>query len=93
MTTLATRMRSLGDLEDFDVQVTDKDGNVVDVKQNGFGKYDFEKRAKSSTTVNEWKDKRFKKAYPGYDCKVLNADGSEARGNTKLETVRKTYEE
>ena len=93
MTTLATRMRALGDLEDFDVEVIDKDGKVVDPKKNGFAKFDFEKRAKGSTTVNDWKEKRFKKTYPGYDCRVLQADGTEAHGNTKLETVRGTYEE
>jgi hypothetical protein len=33
------------------------------------------------------------KVYPAYDCRVLNADGSEAHGNAKLESVRSTYEE
>ncbi len=93
MTTLATRMRLLGDLEGFDVEVVDRDGQVVDPKTNGFAKFDFEKRARGSITVSDWKDTRFKKTYPGYDCRVLQADGSEARGNTKIATVRGTYEE
>ncbi len=93
MTTLATRLRSLGDLEDFDIEVLDQNGNVVDPKTNGFAKYDFDRRAKSSTTVSDWKEKRFKVAYPGYGCRVLNGDGTEAHGNTKLESVRESYEE
>ncbi len=93
MTTIATRMRALADLEDFDVEVIDKNGNVVDPKTNGFGKFDYDRRAKGSMTVAEWKEKRFADSYPGYDCRVLNADGTEARGNTKLENVRATYEE
>ncbi|MEN9365731.1 MAG: hypothetical protein RL489_89 [Pseudomonadota bacterium] len=93
MTTLATRMRALGDLESFDVEVIDKNGQVVDAKTTGFAKFDFEKRATGSTTVNDWKERRFKKTYPGYDCRVLQADGTVAHGNTKLETVRGTYEE
>jgi hypothetical protein len=88
----ATRLRELGDLEDFDVQVT-QNGQLVDTTKNGLPRYDFDRKAKGSMTVAEWKDKQFKKVYPGYECRVLNADGTEARGNTKLESVRATYEE
>ena len=93
MTTLATRMRALGDLEDFDIEVLDQNGNAVDPKTNGFAKYDFDRRAKGSMTVSDWKEKRFGATYGGYGCRVLNADGTEAHGNTKLESVRGTYEE
>lgn len=93
MTTLATRMRALADLEGFDVQVTDANGKVVDPKTNGFPHYSFDRKAKGTMTVNEWKDRRFKPIYPGYDCQVLRANGTLANGNTSLETVRKSYEE
>lgn len=92
MTTLATRMRALADLECFDIEVIDQNGNTVDPKTNGFPKFDFDNRAKKSMTVNEWKQGRFKVSYPNYECRVLNADGSEAHGNTKLASVRDTYE-
>ena len=77
MTTLATRTRALGDLEDFDVDVIDQNGNVVDPKTHGFAKFDFEKRAKGTTTVNDWKERRFKKTYPGYDCPLLASNENE----------------
>ncbi len=93
MTTLATRMRALADLENFDVEVLDGQGNAVDPKTNGFAQYNFDRRAKSSMTVSEWKQRRFSPTYPGYSCRVLNGDGSEAHGNTKLVSVRESYEE
>lgn len=92
MTTLATRIRALSDLEGFDIQVFDNEGSPADPKTNGLPAYPYEKKARSSITVSDWKA-RFRKAYPGYTCEVLNADGSIAHGNTKLESVRQTYEE
>ncbi|WP_132976325.1 hypothetical protein [Thiobaca trueperi] len=93
MTTLQTRMTALAELENFNVEVLDNNGNVVDPKTNGFAKYDFDRRANRSMTVNEWKNKRFEKTYPGYTCRVLKDDGSEAVGQTRLDNVRATYEE
>jgi hypothetical protein len=92
MTTLATRIRALSDLEGFDVQVFENSGKAADPKTNGLPAYPHERRAKGSTTVADWKN-RFNKAYPGYFCEVLEADGSVAHGNAKLESVRGTYEE
>ncbi len=93
MTTLATRIRELSDLEGFDVQVLDQAGTTpADPKTNGLPAYPHERKAKSSITVADWKA-RFHKAYPNYTCNVLNSDGSIAHGNTKLESVRETYEE
>lgn len=91
MTTLATRAREIADLEDFDVQIF-RDGKPVDPKTNGLPKYGFEKKAKGAMTVEEWRTKRFAPTYPGYECEVLYADGKQANGNAKLETVRATYE-
>ena len=93
MTTLATRTREIGDIEDFDIEVIDKNGNAVDPKQNGFPKFNYDRKAKGDTTVSEWKDKRFKKTYKGYDARILKGDGTIANGNLKLSTVRKSYEE
>ena len=55
--------------------------------------YNFDRKAKSSMTVSEWKQRRFNPTYPGYSCRVLNGDGSEAHGNAKLVSVRESYEE
>jgi hypothetical protein len=55
------------------------------------GKYDFDKKAKGAQTVNAWIKVRFQGCYPGITCQVLNGDRTPAKGQTKLETVRKTY--
>jgi hypothetical protein len=93
MTTLATRLREIRDKEGFDIQVFDNDGNPVDTGQNGFGKYDFDRRARSTMTVAEWRDSRFGETWPGHSCKVLYGDGTEAHGNALLRTVRESYED
>ena len=92
MTTLATRMRELGDKEDFDIAVLDGNGAPVPLNSNGFRKYDYDRKAKGDMTVTEWKNTRFTNTYPGFLCIVLNGDGSEAHGNSKLSSVRATYE-
>ncbi|MBM3114288.1 hypothetical protein [Jeongeupia naejangsanensis] len=92
MTTLATRVRVLSDLEGFDIEVLNKDGSIADLKTNGLPAYPYEKKAKSSINVADWKS-RFHKTYPSYTCEVFDANGNIAHGNTKLEKVRESYEE
>lgn len=93
MTTVQTRVREIGDKEGFDIIVT-KGGRAVQPTKNGLmGKYDFDKKLKSSKTVNSWRKERFEKIYPGLSCDVLNGNGTKAAGQTKLQTVRRTYEE
>jgi hypothetical protein len=93
MTTLATRTREVGDIEGFDIEVIDKNGKAVDLKKNGFPKFNYDRKAKGDMTISEWKANRFKKIYKGYDVNVLKGDGAIANGNLKVATVRKSYEE
>lgn len=51
----------------------------------------FAKKAPGRMTVEGWKQRRFRTIYPGFDAEVLMANGMPARGNTFLETVRRTY--
>ena len=93
MTTVATRVRRISDLEGFDIVVR-QNGAHVAVTQNGLlGPYNFARKARAAKTVNAWKDERFKHTYPGFDCDVLMEDGSVAAGQTLLRTVRESYEE
>jgi len=85
-------MRELAELEGFDVEVVDEKGESVDLKTNGFQRFNYDRRAKSSMTVTEWKQTRFQTTFVGYTCQVLNGDGTAAHGNTKLESVRQSYE-
>ncbi len=93
MTTLATRMRELADLEGFDVEMLDEMDKPIDPKTNGLQKYNFDRQMKSTATVQDWKTSRFSQSYPGRRCVVLYGDGREANGNATLATVRGTYEE
>lgn len=94
MTTVQTRTREIGDKEDFDIIVTRKlSGKPVNPAENGLmRKYPFDKKAKGTQTINDWKKKRFERKYPGLSCHVLNGDGTKAAPQTKLETVRASYE-
>jgi len=53
--------------------------------------YEADRALKNTATVSSWKQLRFYKQFPGYEVKVLYADGSVARGNTTLGRVRDSY--
>lgn len=93
MTTVATRVRAISDLEGFDIIVM-QGNDPVDVSANGvLNGYAHERKMKHTKTVNEWRNERFTAAYPGYWCKVLDGDGNEVAGQMLLRTLRETYEE
>lgn len=77
-------------IEKFRVQImlSEKDvrGDKILPKQ-----YEADRALKNSATVSDWKQLRFYKQFPGYDVNVLYADGSVARGNTTLGTIRESY--
>lgn len=81
--------RTVRNIEGFQIVITQ---NGADVRGDKIirKQYVAERMSKNLFTVSEWKLK-FQSQFPGYDVKVLNADGSEARGNTLLCTVRDTY--
>ena len=86
--------KHIWNVEGFEVTITQiVDGKVRDVRGDKMmpKQYSAERASKNSFTVSEWKEK-FKYQFPGYGADVLNADGTKARGNTKLSTVRDTYE-
>jgi hypothetical protein len=54
--------------------------------------YPFRLAASDDITVETWKKTRFREAFAGYDVDVLDGKGNSVRGNTKLATVRQSYE-
>jgi len=52
----------------------------------------FEKGAPGRMTVEGWKERRFRPLYPGFEAEVLLANGTPARGNMRLSSVRSSYE-
>ncbi len=76
-------------IEGFEVDITYNGQNVrsdASLPSN----YIAGRMTKNSATVAEWKEK-FKKQFPGYDAVVKKNDGSKARGQSSLSTVRDTY--
>ncbi|GIO06232.1 hypothetical protein J31TS6_22600 [Brevibacillus reuszeri] len=85
--------KKIWEVEGFGVTFKHSSGADVRGDKNGIPQYDYERQAKNDSTVSEWKTSRFKKCYPGYDVDVLNGDGEVVNGNTKLGTVRDSYED
>lgn len=81
--------RTIWAIEGFQVKIM-QGGNDVRGDKQIPAQYIAERMSKNSFTVNDWKEK-FKRQFPGYDVVVLNGDGTVARGNVKLSTVRDTY--
>jgi len=70
-------------------------GRDIRGDREGIGGYTgrFKKGAPDRMTVEAWKERRFRRLYPGFDAEVLLADGTYARGNMRLSSVRDSYED
>lgn len=85
--------KKIWDIEGFAVVIRHPDGTNVhgalEVKQP----YSYERAAKNDWTVAKWKSHRFGLHLPQFIVDVLNGDGHDVAGNTRLGTVRDSYEE
>lgn len=84
--------KKIFEVEDFKVQIKDRDGsNVRDERELGCT-YTKVNAADGNWTVDEWKRKRFEPDMSsGYKVDVLDYDGKVVKGHTKLKTVRTSY--
>ena len=69
------------------------DGKDVRGDKTGLPPYPYERAAADDITVEAWKQHRFRQVYPGYDVRVVDAYNTPVQGNTKLSTLRHSYEE
>ncbi len=83
--------KRIWDVEGFAVRVLHLDGRDVRGDRMGLPQYPFHSQAKNDLSVEQWKETRFRQAYPGFHVEVLDSTGNAAHGNTKLGTVRDTY--
>jgi hypothetical protein len=86
--------RKIWDREGFEVCILHLDGRDVRSDLQGLPSYNkYERAARHEMTVAEWRERRFKPIYPGYDVQVLDGDGRSAHGATKLGNVRNSYDD
>lgn len=86
--------KRIWDIEGFAVTFKHNGGRDVRADCGGVPQYNgYERMAKNDMTVAEWKERRFFPNYSGYDVDVLDGDGQPVPGNTKLASVRDSYED
>lgn len=83
--------KRIWDVEGFAVRVLHLDGKDVRGDRMGMPQYPYTSPAKNDLSVENWKEGRFRQAYPGFRVEVLDCDGTSTHGNTRLGTVRDTY--
>jgi hypothetical protein len=85
--------KRIWDTEEFAV-IIKFNGRDLRSDYSGMPQYGpYERKAKNDMTVSEWKEHRFYPAFPGYEVDVLDGDGNVCNGNTKLGSVRDSYED
>ena len=83
--------KQVWDVEGFAIRILHLDGRDVRGDRMGLPAYPFRSPAKNDLSVEQWKEQRFRQAYPGFRVEVLDCDGLNAHGNTRLGTVRDSY--
>lgn len=78
------------EIEGFHVDFKDNNGKNLRNDKQMPKQYEAERATRNSFSVKDFKEK-LKKMFGPYEFDVLNSDGSKAKGQTKLSTVRDTY--
>lgn len=85
--------RKIREIEGFAVRFLYLDGTDVRGDKTGLPQYPFERAAADNITVEAWKRSRFRSVYPGYEVDVVDRHRTSVQGNTRLITVRRSYQE
>ena len=94
MPQVKTLERNIEDVEGFKINfLHTQNGRDVNGNKNIGGDYPYENKAPARYTVSRWTENRFKSNFPGFDVEVLDGNGEPVQGNTRLDTVRDSYEE
>ena len=83
--------RVISRIEGFEVSFVDDDGNIVGGVS--VASYRFQRAAKNTWTLAQWREMRIDAEYPDLWLVAWRPDGEEAHGRTLLETLRRLYEE
>jgi hypothetical protein len=85
--------RTIRRVEGFVVHFRYRDGADVRGDKSGLPPYPFNRGAANDLTVEAWKQIRFRRRYPGYEVTVVNSHNAPVRGNTRLATLRESYDQ
>lgn len=85
--------KRIWNVEGFQVHVLYREGTNVRGDRTGLPQYQYQRAAADDITVAAWKETRFRASYPGFEVDVLDRRGNIVQGNTKLGTVRASYNE
>jgi hypothetical protein len=83
----------ISQIEGFLVRIKHLGGADVRSDREGMPAWPYERAAKDAWSVADWRRERFAVTYPGFNVDVLNGDGEAVPGQTRLESVRDSYEE
>ena len=92
MSNVANVERRIARIEGFRVRVLHLRGSDVRGDRSGMPQYNYHRAADNDITVETWKATRFRPSYPGFEVDVVDARGNSMQGNTKLGTVRQSYD-
>ncbi len=85
--------KRIWDIEQFAVIIRHADGRDMKGNREGLPMFGYDRMARNSWTVSEWKNQRFCPNYAGLEVDVLDGSGQPATGNTLLSNVRDSYSE
>jgi hypothetical protein len=83
----------ISQIEGFLVKIQHLDGRNVRSDREGMPSWPYERAAKDSWTVADWRRERFNAVYPGFDVDVLDGDCNPVPGQTRLENLRESYDD
>ena len=79
---------------DFEASVLVREGIVVRVRASVTAEvedYAYTRQASAETSVTEWLDTRIRDKLRENEISVIDGNGNEVHGRTKLKTLRATY--
>ena len=83
----------IANVEGFLVKIRHLVGGAdVRSDREGMPSWPYERAARDTWTVADWKRERFAPRYPGFEVDVVDGDGNLVTGQTRLETVRDSYD-
>ncbi len=83
--------RRIAEIEGFQVRILRNGANVRGDLDLPVHYRQYGRKANDNTTVQEWKETRFRRTFVGLDVQVLNGAGQPVPGQTSLRTVRQSY--